>query len=413
MKKLLIIALVLSVLSLAAISVNSKWKSVQTPRLVLLDSAQVFDLERVKKVKPTDASLAEAARLYLMAEWDTAILSQTGTYLLSLRTFPLSDAYFRYSYALNHINDDHDYGMLRDYADSLRHNVTTREYISAAKYALDRKDTSVTIALLNWGMSNDTLAYKSVDKDEVFRPLENYPDYYYMMDRHVQVDSVLAYHSSLRTMRMTTPAALPYTLTDEVLNKTFLSGYDTTVTPHRYIPGYTMVDDAMGDVIRENRFGRFSRFTDHSVQYVATLHLSDRFYSYIYSTAADLNENEMMAEVAVDDSGRVIEPPKDVRQSEPYDSPNEIFLVTIDKYGKKIATQQIGCRRSPLHISLSSIDRTGLIEIKDIEQKWELDPVVSGYKNNKVISRNVTAVNRYKVTAKGEIVATTDGATAQ
>jgi hypothetical protein len=262
-------------------------------------------------------------------------------------------------------------------------------------------------------MSNDTLAYKAVDKDEVFRPLENYPDYYYMMDRHVQADSALAYHSSLRTMRMTPASGLPYTLTDEVLNKTFLSVYDTTVTPHRYIPGYTMVDDAMGDVIRENRFGRFSRFTDHSVQYVATLHMSDRFYSYIYSTAADLNENEMMAEVAIDDSGRVIEPPKDVRQPEPYDSPNEIFLVTIDKYGKKIATQQIGCRRSPLHISLSSIDRTGLIEIKDIEQKWEKDPVVSGYKNNKVISRNVTAVTRYKVKASGEIVSAADWATAR
>lgn len=428
MKKLLIPALVLSVLSLAAVSINSKWKNVKSPQLVLLDSAQVFDLSEVRKIKPSEESLAEAAHLSVLAQRDTDGSARPGRYLLSLRTFPIRHVYESYAEALNELNEDEDRtSKLQGLDDSLLGVVRTNDYIKAAEYALARLDTASSIQLLEWCMTDDTAAYRLVDRDETFRALDNYPDYYYMMDNYVAKDSVVGYQSTLRTLRFTEAATLPLAIGLDVINKSY--EYQEDSITGNYINPYALRDDAMRDFVRADRFGRFSRETDHSVQYVATLHLSDRYFTYIYSIqdwdGMAIKEESLTDEISEDSVSAAIDPLPDSSSDEDaqlvtvpahaavYDPVNKIHIVNVDRYGKRIADQQIACKCSAIHISTAAIDKSGTIVVTDQEQKWAKDPLVAGFAGNKVISRNVTAVTRYRVKANGEIVAVTDGATAK
>ncbi|MCW3127592.1 MAG: hypothetical protein JWO03_3250 [Bacteroidetes bacterium] len=422
MKKLLIIILVLSLAGVAAVLTGFKIRTSKPQPVALLDSATVFDLQKVRQLKPNAARLAEATRLYLLAERETDDDMRAQNYLLSLRTFPMSDVYRNYSYSRQAQNRyDPAVAGMQILADSISGMIEPGQFFTAAKYALGQKDTSSSMLLLSWYMGGDSLGYRVVDHDEMFRALDNYPSYYYMMDDYVQQDSALGYQSTLRTLRFTNPSPVPFTVSIDVINKTYEYKLDSATG--NYTNPYALRDDAMRDLVSGNRYGRFGRETDHSVQHVATLHLSDKFFTYVYSQQNW--RNKMMEDVlelpaadsasAEDKEMPVQAKPYPSKESpEVYNGANKIYIVNIDKYGKKISEQQIACKCSPMHVSTAVIDKNGQIEVHDLEQKWKNDPLTAGYEKNEVVRRDVTAITRYKVKTNGEIiVAVSEGATAK
>lgn len=369
------------------------------PSYTLLDSTAVFDLNAVRQVKPTPERLADAAHAYDIAVQDTTG-NANAMLLAAMRIYPLGHMYSTYWYRTKHHQAD-NYSDADEREVALAQMVSTTQYLAGAKHALARQDSSAMLELLRQAMSADDSAYKVIDADAELRELDNYPGYYYMMDDYIQQDSARAYQSTLRTLRYTRPSQLPFMLTPAMVERRYEYRLDSATGT--YTSPYTLRDDAMRDMVRGNRWGRFSRETDHSVQYVATLHLSDQFYTYLYSMHDW--ESMMDIEVMIDSAGRAVEPPiKPARKAtDDFDNPSKFYIVNIDKYGNKIAEQQIGCNCSPVHQSQAYIDASGRIEVQQVDINWQRDPLVAGYEGNKVASRTIASHRYYQVTTDGAI----------
>lgn len=414
MKKLVIVLSLLCMVFIAAVSASYKWKATREPAITLLDSIKVFDYASIRSYTPSPAGMAEGYKLFLQAD-DTfrsanKPCESLRLFTMAMRFYPFKNAYQEYSDAFSACHGS-DYGgeTAKSLAQTNLGDFRPDLYISAARYALERGDTAVVIGLLKICLIRDTGALKYVDAEEMFRPLENYPAYYHMMDVFMYRNPALGRKSSLRTMRFTHPSDMPYHLsTDRVWTKPLVPG-DTMPPP--YAPD--LAHDALADLIRGNRFGRYSRFVDADYTYVATLNLSPHFYTYIYETA-DGNSirvapDEVLGETEAARKLRLQE--EDVQWQ--LNTVLEFYIATIDEYGKVIATQKIGGKYSPTHIATAIVDKDGLIQITDMSQKWAKDPLVSGYLNNEIASRTITGVSSYRVKDNGTIIPITNEVTAK
>jgi hypothetical protein len=176
-------------------------------------------------------------------------------------------------------------------------------------------------------------------------------------------------------------ASFPYTLTPERLFKSYAYVHDTI--NNTYNSPYVLQDDAMRDLVRGNRNGRFSRMTDHSVVYVAALRLSDDFYTYIYADQDRVNIDTKEAKEMPDEN-----------DNSDIDAPSEFIILNIDKSGHKLGQQKIGCSCSPIHISTASVDSIGFITVTDMKQTWKKSPPQSRLQRKQ---RRKTRCHRHQI----------------
>jgi hypothetical protein len=420
MKKLLIPAIVLSLVCIVAFTFSHKTKTVITTEthidttavttdipvyddtILGIDTTGLFDLRAIRARVADPAAMAEAMIIYKNSSDTLKPSEERALYEKALRKYPIPFIYERLAEAL-HYKSGH-MQTIGERAQMMSDSLCwpSGRYIAAAKYALSWHDSTCAVSLLRRAITEDSKAYARIDADNAFHALDNYADYYYMMDSRLKGGAGV--RGSLRTMAYASRASFPYTLTPERLFKSYAYIHDTI--NNTYNSPYILQDDAMRDLVRGNRNGRFSRMTDHSVVYVAALHLSDDFYTYIYADQDRVNRDDRKSATMPD--------PHDMQEEESeIDAPSEFVILNIDRAGHKLGQQKIGCSCSPIHITTASVDSAGMITVTDMKQTWKKNPLKAGYKGNSVAKRDVTATRYYQVKADGTVVAATSTATAE
>ncbi len=346
---------------------------------LVIDTAGLFDLAAIHRYKPDPAAMAEAVRLDVMTDTMQDTYEMQRLMARAVRLFPARQLYWTLSNAVNDRNPATEvvYNKLRAFADSI--SWPPSYYLSAARYALAKGDSDVCVRLLGWSMADDSTVGWQIAADSYFQRLDAYQPFYRLMDEHLSVWQGQA--AALRTMAHSSRTSLPYDLTpEEVFRK---HGYENEDGFNGHV--YNVSDDAMRDLIRGNRNRYFSRSTDHSVNFVASLHLSDSFYTYIYADQDLVNMDGNSWDW------------------ETFDAPSGFVLINIDRAGHKLGEQKIGCSCSPIHITTAVVDSSGLITSTDLKQIWKKNPLSAGYKGNKVVDRKVLATHCYQVAADGKI----------
>lgn len=370
-------------------------KRIATPAAVCpapLDSAQIYDLAVVEKYKVDSITLYEAFKLSKAAE-DTVRLGYSldlarPIFLKAIRMAPVKELYQNYAQELytDHIAKDRK--RLMDIATRLsgRHNDT---WVSAAAYALSVRDTDAMLLMLSQ-LTQEQNVLELIDAREAFKPLENYPDFYYTMDHFYNQAQQKGQMGVLRTLRFTTASGLPYELSSDAMLRSIASD-----TPGNRLQD--MRDDAITDLMRGNRFGKYSRMVERDYGYIATLDLSKSFMTFIYSDRE--SEGIVFKKDNEDKSEEQLLEEQRIRGM----SGTAYYIATIDKQGKVIAIQKIASLHSPVHLTTASVQSDGLIRSMDLTQTWEKEPIKGGYIHNKVIKQTPTATRYYHVETDGSI----------
>ncbi len=345
---------------------------------LVIDTTGLFDLVAIRQRKYTEESLLQAIQLVRKSRGMDDNPDRQKVLEQAVRVFPGSETYRWLGWSINRQSP----GAVRlserlvAMVDSLKW--PSDYYISAARYALGKSDTDAAVELLNWAMTQDSLAALRIASDSFFFRLDMYEPFYTSMDRHLSGTNGQA--GTLRTISSSTTAALPFTLTLALL---FQKHTSIPVSGSAAV-AYSASDAAMRDLVRGSRDQRFSRSVDRSVTFVAALHLSDSFSSYIYADREEVNEIGMW-------------------DWDLFDAPANFILINIDKAGHKLGEQKIGCSCSPIHITTAMVDSSGLITSRDLKQIWQKNPLSAGYKGNKVVDRKVLSTHYYQIEHDGRI----------
>ncbi len=134
-------------------------------------------------------------------------------------------------------------------------------------------------------------------------------------------------------------------------------------------------DRAITTLVNE-RIGSFSRTPMLNYEFVALLGVHGDFTTVVYRTANSYSDDLY---------------------------PMYYHIATIDASGKLISTASIASLNSPLIVRTATVNCEGLITITALKQTWEKDPLTAGYKDNKIVSSEVTSVTSRKIDADGQI----------
>lgn len=123
----------------------------------------------------------------------------------------------------------------------------------------------------------------------------------------------------------------------------------------------------------------FSRDVGDDFFYIANLHQTEKYVALIYAGSmvyTDYPPQYYYLTTYDPQKGKVID---------------QIDFAGLHYYGEEILEGSIGS------------DLT--VEVKSYDPEWENDPEEYGYKNNKIINKNLTATVNYRIDEKGKIVA--------
>ncbi|MCW3125547.1 MAG: Tetratricopeptide repeat-containing protein [Bacteroidetes bacterium] len=176
-----------------------------------------------------------------------------------------------------------------------------------------------------------------------------------------------AYHApnaeNIRILKAATVASMPYTLDVAAMDKPL----------HKI---RTIKDKAITSLVNDH-IGSFSRAPMLNYEYVATVGSNENFNTVIYRSANSYGDGIY---------------------------PAYYTLCTISDLGQIIDGERIAALYSPLSIRTAVINADGTVSSKDIKQTWETDPLVKGYKDNKVVKSEVTREDNFRIDTAGKII---------
>ncbi|PBQ32360.1 hypothetical protein CNR22_11455 [Sphingobacteriaceae bacterium] len=84
-------------------------------------------------------------------------------------------------------------------------------------------------------------------------------------------------------------------------------------------------------------------------------------------------------------------------------NPVSVNLIVYDSLGKVISQQEIGCFCSPLESKGFTLFEDYSLEVVTYKTNWQFDPLEKGYANNKVVSKEQTNHQTYKITKENSV----------
>ncbi len=335
----------------------------------MLDSANIWEYDKVAKWQPSGDAIVYAHKVYLNAADRYAnqkdAKGSLPLFVRALRIAPEPVMYLHYSEALLQDTQYELAGLAATFA--FRDSTLSADAAMVAARADAHLDNMEFYANLAEALSSGKFDVKEVAAYSDFDRIRDDEDFKILLAKY-DFTNEQRRHALLDLFRINFKhEELPFEIGPDSLR----------------VESNQEIDYMFDDLIPElgGLTAAFSRNPEQTFQYVAALPSGPGFHTLVYRS---VNYVAMIT---------------DSMDLPPY----TYYLMTIDTAGQNIDKIDLACACSPLHIKTAAIDTTGLIAVQSIRQTYRYNPIDSGYEHNEVIKREPTGTKYYRINSKGKI----------